>query len=315
MPIKKSAIPGKEEILKINRKLINLMVAMTFTVIVVSGLMAFFFPFNLKTTGLHALMGFVFIVLIGLHVANNFKGLKRSFQEHNSLIAIVSIALLTALFLWQPKPIQKILGLSNNLGAAQDLFVMNQDGMIYNYTPAPNYKLKLEVRAGKSYDKKSPPEIAIWLENKSSYHIKTLYASQSKKELPYWAWKVEEYEKAKVESEQEKPEDVDDISGATPNSSFDPRDYILPERNKEPFYMLIEVNAPKDKNEFHEDQPSIIFKVEIDNKFPKVFQVLDIVGYSKFNPDEKTWDAYYPDEKLTTALQLINSALLTIERD
>ena len=291
------------------------MVAMTFTVIVVSGIIAFFFPFSLKTTGLHALMGFVFITLIGLHISSNWKGFKNSFNKNNFFKAILPTALLTALFLWQPKPIQKILGLSNNLGAAQDLFVMNQDGMIYNYTPAPNYKLKLEVRAGKGYDKKSPPEIAIWLENKSAYHIKTLYTSQSKKELPYWAWKVEEYEKAKVESKQEKPEDVDDISGATPNSSFDPRDYILPERNKEPFYLLIEVNAKGDKNEFHEDQPSIIYKVEIDNKFPKAFQVLDIVGYSNFDPEEKAWVAYYPDEKLTSALHLINSALLSIDRE
>ena len=300
--------------MKINRKIINLLVAMTFTVIVVSGFMAFFFPFNLKTTGLHALMGFVFIALIGLHISSNWKGLKNSFNKNNLFKAILPTAILTSLFIWQPKPIQNILGFSNNLGAAQDRFILNEDGMIYNYTPAQNYKLKLEVKAGKTYDKKSPPEIAIWLENQSSYHIKTLHTSQSKKDLPYWAWKVEEYEKAKAEAETEKPEEVDDVSGATPNSSFDPRDYILPERNKEAFYLVIEVNEPKDKNDFHEDQPSIIYKVEIDNKFPKAFQVLDIVGYSKFDPDEKTWDAYYPDEKLTSAIHLIDSALLTIDR-
>ena len=62
------------------------------------------------------------------------------------------------------------------------------------------------------------------------------------------------------------------------------------------------------------DQPSIIYKVEIDNKFPKTFQVLDIIGYSKYDSVEKTWDAYFPDETLTTALKLIDSALLTIER-
>lgn len=300
--------------MKINRKLINLMVAMTFTVIVVSGFMAFFFPFNIKTTGLHALMGFVFIALIGLHISSNWQGFKKSFNKNNFFKAILPTAAFTILFIWQPKAVQKILSLSHNLGAAQDMFVMRDDGMAYSYTPAPDYKLKLEVKAGKSYLKSSPPEIAIWLENQSSYHIKTLYTSQSKKELPYWAWKVEEYEKAKADSKKDKTEEVDDTSGATPNSSFDPRDYILPERNKEAFYLLIEVNMPRDKNEFQADQPSLIYKVEIDNKFPKFFQVLDIVGYSKYDPEEKSWDAYYPDEKLTSALHLIDSALLSIER-
>lgn len=240
--------------------------------------------------------------------------MKRSFNSKLILYCFLTTALLTALFSWQPKPIKAILSLSHNVGAALDRFEMKNDGMAYNYTPASNYKLRLDIKAGKEYKTEAPPEIAIWLENQSSYHIKTLYTSQSKKELPYWAWKVEEYEKAKAADEEGNTEEIDAISGATPNSSFDPKDYILPERNTEPFYLLIEVNMPKDPNKFHQDQPSIIYKVEIDNKYPKAFQVLDLVGYSKFDPEEKTWDAYYPDETLTTCLKLINSALLTIDR-
>ena len=292
------------------------MVAMTFTVIVTSGLMAFFLPFSIRTTGLHALMGFLFIGLIGLHISNNIKGFKKSFKQRNFIIAILSTSLITILFVWQPKPIKKILGLSNNLGAALERFEMKEDGMLFHYTPAENYKLKLEIRAGEEYINSKTPEIAIWLENKSSYHIKTLHTSEDRKQLPYWVWKVEEYEKAKQEADQKKDskEDIDAISSATPNSSFDPKDYILPERNKEPFYLLIEVNQPDDSNKYSKDQASIIYKVEIDNQNPKAFQVLDLVGYSKYDLEEKTWDAYFPDETLTTALKLIDSALLTIER-
>ena len=278
---------------------------MTFTVIVISGLMAFFFPFSIKTTGLHALMGFLFIILIISHVTNNFKGFKRSFSKKTFILTLLFTGTLTVLFIWQPAPVKKVLGLSNNLGAAQDMFEMKEDGMIYRYSPAENYKLKLEVRAGSEYKNEKPPELAIWLENQSRYHIKTLHTTKAKDQLPYWAWKVEEYEKAKKESETEKPEDVDAVTSATPNSSFDPRDYILPERNKEPFFLVIEVNLKGDKNKFFEDQPSIIYRVEIDNKFPKAFQVLDIVGYSNYDEEEKSWEAYFPDEKLTTCLKLI----------
>ena len=242
--------------------------------------------------------------------------MKKSLEISLALYCFLGTALLTGLFLWQPQPIKRILGLSHNVGAALDRFQMKENGMVYNYTPVENFKFKLEVRAGENYDTVTPPEIAIWLENQSSYHIKTLYTSQSKKDLPYWAWKVEEYEKAKVESEKKSISDkeLDAISGATPNSSFDPKDYILPERNSEPFYLLIEVNQKNDQNESYADQPSVLYKVEIDNKFPKAFQVLDIIGYSKFDPEDKAWNAYYPDGSLTTALKLIDSALLTIDR-
>ena len=289
---------------------------MTFLVIVISGLLAFFRPFSILVTGLHALMGFVFIFLIFFHVKQNFKGMKKSLEISLALYCFLGTALLTGLFLWQPQPIKRILGLSHNGGAALDRFQMKENGMVYNYTPVENFKFKLEVRAGENYDTVTPPEIAIWLENQSSYHIKTLYTSQSKKDLPYWAWKVEEYEKAKVESEKKSISDkeLDAISGATPNSSFDPKDYILPERKSEPFYLLIEVNQKNDQNESYADQPSVLYKVEIDNKFPKAFQVLDIIGYSKFDPEDKAWNAYYPDGSLTTALKLIDSALLTIDR-
>ena len=293
------------------------MAAMTFAVTAVSGLLAFFQPFSILTVGLHSLMGFVFIGLILGHVKQNFKGMRRSFQSRYVIGALLVTVLLVTLFLRRPKPVRMIQDLSHNVGAALDRFEMRDNGMRYNYTPAPNYKLQLDVRAGERYDTESPPEIAIWLENQSSYHIKTLRGSQSKEELPYWSWKVEEYEEAKLEREnalQAGETEIDALAGATPNSSFDPADYILPERNTEPFYLLIEVNESADGNEFHADQPSVIYKVEIDNEFPKSFQVLDIVGYSKFDPAEEGWYAYYPDGTLTSSLKLIDSALLTIER-
>ncbi|MBT8036061.1 MAG: DUF4405 domain-containing protein [Verrucomicrobiae bacterium] len=297
-----------------DRKTVNLMMLLAFGVMVVSGVMAFFLPFSIKTTGLHALMGFVFLGLIVLHLGHNSQRLRQSAAWKRVLGSVSLIALLSALFIWQPAPIRAVLSTSENMGAALEMFEMDEEGAVYRYAPAENYKLKLQVEFGVGYHEASPPEMAIWLENKSSYHIKTLHRTASSKLLPYWDWKVREYEAAKEEAEQKEPENVDVISSATPNASFDPRDYILPERNTEPFYLLIEINQVGDFNQHYADQPSIIYRVEIDNAYPNYYQVLDVVGYSKFNPEEDAWDAYYPDGTLTTCLKLIDSALLVISR-
>ena len=65
------------------------------------------------------------------------------------------------------------------------------------------------------------------------------------------------------------------------------------------------------------DQPALVYAVEIDNLDPRTFQLLDIVGYPKRDDrdGEEAWSLYYPDVGFGSAMQLIDSALLTIERD
>lgn len=296
------------------RLTLNLTMLMTFAVMVVSGLLAFFLPFSIKITGLHALMGFMFLWMIVAHVRNNVSGMKRSFNPRILLSSAALTGLLTALFIWQPAPVKAILNLSQNKGASLETFELQVDTFSYLYTPAENYQLKLDIKFGESFNLASPPTLAVWLENGSGYHVKTLFAPEVEGALPYWQWKVAEYEQAKRDAEANEIEGVDAVTSATPNASFDPRDYILPERNTEPFFLVVEVDAVGDSNEHYADQPSMLYRVEIDNAYPSYFQVLDIDGYTKYDEDEGIWEAYYPDERLTTSLSLIDSSLLTIER-
>ena len=56
---------------KRNRSFVSLLIALSFVVLAVTGVLAFALPFSLQIVGLHALMGFVFIGIIALHVVNN----------------------------------------------------------------------------------------------------------------------------------------------------------------------------------------------------------------------------------------------------
>jgi hypothetical protein len=137
--------------------------------------------------------------------------------------------------------------------------------------------------------------------------------------LRYWDFKRNGWEEAKREAEASGKDlteelDVDGVSGATQNSSFDPADYILPTDTEEslPYRLLIEIDQPGD------DQASLVYSVDIDNADPRTFQLLDLVGYPKREEDDdegkEVWALYYVDESFDSALDLIDSALLTIER-
>ncbi|YCM46887.1 hypothetical protein V2O64_25560 (plasmid) [Verrucomicrobiaceae bacterium 227] len=276
----------------------------------VTGVLGFLRPFSINIIGLHALMGFVFIVLVGLHVTNNKRPLGSYFRSPTVWLTLAITAALTLLFFLQPAPVKSVLGLSGNLGPAMEHFEMSEDGMVFQYSPSADYKMELTVKTGSSYNLESPPRVAIWLENQGGYHIKTLLKPEPAELLPYWFFKRKGWEQAKRDAEEE--DEFDAISSPTPNGSFDPADYILPAEsgNSTPYKFLIEIDQPKD------DQASLVYAVEIDNFSPSTFQLLDLVGYPKREDEdgEEGWSLYFVDEGFGSALQLIDSALLTIQR-
>ncbi len=306
------------------RRLVSLFNASLFGVMAVTGILAFIQPFSIEIIGLHALTGFLFIGVVAGHIFNNSVALKKYIKSPVFLGVIGVTIITTFLFYDQPAPIKKILGLSGNLGPALDLFEMDEKGMTYKYTPDPGYKMLIDLRTGPAYDLKNPPRLAVWLENQSFYHIKTLYVSDTidnREQLPYWAFKVKGWEKAQEEAKAKNlnlEDSIDAVSEATANGSFDPADYILPrEQNSSmPYRVLIEVNQPNDPSSKLEDQPSLVYEVEVDNYDPYTFQLLELVGYPVREKDteKEQWYLSYADESIESAFEIVDSVLLQIDR-
>ena len=294
-----------------------MLIMLTFLVMSATGSLAFFRPFSIKVVGLHALMGFVFMAFIMVHILNNSRQLRGYLKSPKIWLIIAVIVGLSALFFYQPAPVKVVLGLSQNLGPALDRFEVKEDGMVYQYAPSDDYRMELTVKNGSNFELEGPPKIAIWLENQGDYHIKTLLGpDEISDDLPYWSFKRKGWEKAKEEAQ--KDDKIDAVSTPTPNGSFDPADYILPADpdTSTPYKFLIEINQTGDAHGDYVDQPSLVYSVEIDNLSPVTFQILDLVGYPKREDEngEEAWGLYFVDESFGSALQLVDSALLRIDR-
>jgi hypothetical protein len=262
-------------------------------------------------------MGFVFMAFIMVHILNNSRQLRGYLKSPKIWLIIAVIVGLSALFFYQPAPVKAVLGLSQNLGPALDRFEVKEDGMVYQYAPSDDYRMELTVKNGSNFELEGPPKIAIWLENQGDYHIKTLLGpDEISDDLPYWSFKRKGWEKAKEEAQ--KDDKIDAVSTPTPNGSFDPADYILPADpdTSTPYKLLIEINQTGDAHGDYVDQPSLVYSVEIDNLSPVTFQILDLVGYPKREDEngEEAWGLYFVDESFGSALQLVDSALLRIDR-
>lgn len=307
------------------RHWISTLIAMLFVILVITGIMGFFLPFNILTVSVHAFVGFVFTASIAFHIKNNWRSLRGYFTKRSAWVLLVCVVGFVGVILWQPPPIKALLGLSRNLGPDPSRFELDAQRMLYRYDPAPHYRMQIEVMGGSAYDADNPPFVAIWIENRSGYHIKSLYQTQRdgyETMLPYWHHKRSEYLKYKREqealTEAEQEAELDAISSATENDSFDPADYIVPKDpdRDAPYRVMIEINQPNDANEHYADQPSLVYSVEVDNRDPRTFQVFEIVGYPQREEEDgqTQWALYFADETLTTARERLDSALLRIQR-
>lgn len=299
----------------LSRRIVSLLTALTFVVLSITGVLAFILPFSITIIGLHALMGFVFVGLIGMHVFNNSRPLLGYLRGRALWGTLAVTAVLTGLFWWQPAPVKTVLSWSGNLGPAMQRFEISEHGMMkFDYAPDPQYRMNLSIKIEPSSDSENPPQIAIWLENQGGYHIKTLLEPENPADTPYWEFKYAGWEKAKREAEKiaANYSEADAITSATPNGSFDPADYILPgdDENSTPYQLLLEIKQAG------VDQPSLVHAVEIDNQLPKTFQLLELRGYPKRVDDEDDgeWALYFIDTNSGTAIDPIDSALLTISR-
>ena len=86
----------------------SLLTASSLLVLAVTRILAFVRPFSIRVVGLHALIGFVFVGLIALRVANNLKPLSRYLQSKVLWLMLEIAAGLCGLFLWQTARIRSI---------------------------------------------------------------------------------------------------------------------------------------------------------------------------------------------------------------
>ena len=84
-----------------------------------------------------------------------------------------------------------------------------------------------------------------------------------------------------------------------------------------PYRVLIEVNQPNDPSSKLKDQPSLVYEVEVDNYDPYTFQLLELVGYpvKEENDEKEEWYLSYADESIESAFEIVDSALLQIDRE
>jgi len=188
--------------------------------------------------------------------------------------------------------------------------------------------------------KKTPPQIAIWVEDTQGNYITSIYVTHKiateswkankgnrrKEALPVWCYaRNVKYPDGLYLPTKDKPL-TDGISGATPHGSFDVK--ISPLSNFRKFIIKVELNHSVDWNNNYPEnakegdvnysggkegsgQPAVVYAAEIDlDSGNKQFNA-SLIGHS--SPDGTNGNLYPDTSGLSTALRIVKQIIITIK--
>ena len=263
---------------KINkRSLVSLFIGLCAAIIIASGFVMYFTPFNVSVAALHTSFGFLFVIGIFFHVVHNIRALKMYATSRKSKFPVSRI--LSTLFIGCS--VVSYLVFMGHLGfdsiydwgnefRSQQLGKKIQSKnieLIELSKPYGDYSFELQGKLGSSFQY---PMFAFWAEDTSGNYLKTLYVSESigtstfdykkgKKGkhiirrpsgLPVWAHRrnIKATDGLMIPLGLEY--DLDGYTGATPLS-----DFIIKSKTdvigNTPINLFFEVNQSYDWNDYY----------------------------------------------------------------
>lgn len=261
------------------RKLISLIIALSFVVIFVTGVLMYFRPFESTVASLHTSFGFVFLLGAVFHILNNILPLKnystdkkskfflsKSFIYLSVFISLLSYSFYTGSFGF---------GIVYDWGSEYRNTQLGKERMSKNVEyislskTVGNYSLEIEGKLGNAFNY---PMFALWIEDVNGNYIQSVYVSESigtsifdykkgKKGkhiirrpsgLPVWGHKRNIRAEDGLMIPLGNEPDLDGYTGATPLE-----DFIIESNfniNKDSIInMFFEVNQSYDWNEYYSE--------------------------------------------------------------
>ncbi len=263
-----------------NRRTLGLFLLTTFLIVLISGLVMYFFPFQKNMASMHTVFALLFSMWIVFHIINNktplfrylkgqnFKGIKKYLSP---LVAAFFVILAVGLYYNLPY-LSGIYNFGNSLrnsqlGKTEQTF----DYEIINLDKTKNHQnIRIEIEKGEAF---KHPLFVVWVEDKHGKYVETLYVSRvissstfdfGKKvdgkwqadivrrpeSLPYWSHKRGIKAVDGLYMPLNNAQDLDAVTGATPtgNSLILTNSKAIDEQG---YSILLELNQSFDWNDYY----------------------------------------------------------------
>lgn len=259
------------------RKVVSLVLALSFMVVLVTGVLSFYYDYLKWVATLHIVFGLVLALGVLFHLWNNFRPLKSYIKWKRFPLIFGLMVLLFCTAFYQLSPVRSLMDygakqkVKNGGGPAlgtYDLITLEMDNGV---------GITIDLLHSEHY---WHPQIAIWIEDLEGNYLETLFVTNATAKglffggrtkenfkafdtknasngnyrrvnaLPVWSHaKGKVYSDGMVVPTREDPL-PEAISGATPPQSFVLRTSVMEKRS---FVIKLEINVAFDDNEFYSE--------------------------------------------------------------
>lgn len=259
------------------RKIISLSIAISFIVLLVTGILSYFKDYTRAIATLHTAFGFLFTVGIGFHFINNFRPIRKYSKGKMIFIIFMMISLFFSGAYFQTEPFKSIMDYGAKLKANSKKELNLSAYEIVEMEMNKDVQLTIDLLRSEHY---WHPQIAVWVEDTNENYLETIFVSKAtakglffggrskdnfkefdeKKDaggdyrrvnaLPVWSHKRGvQYEDGMYVPTRKSPL-PDAITGATLIDNFKLLSSIGPLSN---FKLKIELNVAFDDNEYYSE--------------------------------------------------------------
>lgn len=264
----------------VKRKVISLILAVSFCVLSTTGILMYIRPFSKLTASIHTVFGFLFFVITFFHIINNIKPLKmyslnvkKNFLSRNLLF---SMMFLTIIFFGVFLDISGFNSLYNfgkeYRNSLEGIETLEDGTEIISFNKKFNeISIEIDAKKGRAF---RYAMMVIWIEDIDGNYIQSLFVPKSivtskyingkpdvngiwkpaivrrPESLPYWAHKRGVRAMDGLMIPLGKAYDIDAVSGATPKNDFTINSQAKIGQLKE-FRVLLEINQSFDWNTYY----------------------------------------------------------------
>ncbi|TRZ43985.1 DUF4405 domain-containing protein [Robertkochia solimangrovi] len=262
-----------------NRRILGNILLFTLLVLLSSGIIMYFKPFDSRIAAIHTFFGIVFLMVIILHLKNNKKPLsdyvtgkrKKGIKKLQAPFVLLMMIILASGVFFDLPGLNSIYMFGNELRNRQTGITEENFGyqLIQLNNSKGNNNIAVELKKGSAFQY---PLFAIWAEDSLGNYLETLYISRviasstydfginidgewepavkrRPEALPYWTHKRGIKASDGLFTPLENSADIDAVSGATPTGNFLIESRSNFELNN--YRILLEVNQSYDWNEYY----------------------------------------------------------------
>ena len=158
------------------RKIISLSIALSFTVLLGTGILSYIKEYSRITATLHTVFGFMFVTGVFFHLYNNFRPIKNYAKGKIVLVLLLPLALVFSGAYFQIEPFSSFMDFGAKLKAnsTKDLNLLEYD--ILEMNMSKDIGLTIDLLRSEHY---WHPQMAIWLEDTSGNFLETIFVSKA----------------------------------------------------------------------------------------------------------------------------------------